>query len=90
MLEIWKGRFDEYSEEWLLRYAHLRAIEWLGSPLFVGQVIAPPLLVFLPAWMVILALISLSWAWRLVRYRMLGIWLVNLPCELAEAQLKSD
>ena len=77
MLNFWRGRFDQYSEEWLFRLSWARAVEWCGLPLFVAQPIAPIFLVYFPAWAIIGAVIVLSWAWRLIRYRLLGIRLVE-------------
>jgi hypothetical protein len=75
--DLWKGDFHAYSEEWLFRFAYVRAIEWCGLPLFATQPIAPVALVFFPAWTVIAAVFTLSWAWRPVRYRLLGVRVIN-------------
>ena len=71
--DLWKGELDGYSEEWLFRFAYVRAIEWAGLPLFATQPIAPVALVFFPAWTVIAAVLTLSWALRPTRYRLLGV-----------------
>jgi hypothetical protein len=73
VLDLWNGKFDRYSEEWLFQYAHLRAIEWSALPGFVAQPIAPLALIFLPAWIIIITLVVSGWARRLVRYRLIGI-----------------
>jgi hypothetical protein len=71
--DLWKGDFHVYNEEWLFRFAHIRAIEWCGLPLFAMQPIAPVALVWFPAWAVIAAVLALSWVWIPIRYRLLGV-----------------
>lgn len=84
-MELWKGRFDQYDEESLLRIAYLRAVEWLGLSLFLAQPIAPILMIFFPAGAVIAGVILFSWGWALVRYRLLGIHFVIIwPKRLVE------
>lgn len=71
--DLWKGDFHAYSDEWLFRFGHVRAIEWCALPLFAMQPIAPLALVWFPAWAVIAAVLALSWAWMPIRYRLLGV-----------------
>lgn len=73
MFSLWKGKFDEYSEEWLFRFSHVRAIEWCGMPLFISQPLVPIGLIFFPAWPFVLIVVTASWAWRAVRYRLIGV-----------------
>jgi hypothetical protein len=85
LLGIFKGRFEEYEEGWLVTYAYLRASEWLGLPLFLAQPIAPILLIFFPALFVILGVVLLSWAWSFVRYRIAGVQLfIVWPSKFSE------
>lgn len=65
---------DEVPEELNIRFAYMKAIEWVSLPLFLGQVIAPLLLLLLiPWWIVALSILFLQWCWILARYRLLGI-----------------
>lgn len=64
---------DEEKERWTL----LRAIEWGKWPLFVAQPFAPLLLVILPWWVVIAALVAATWLWSAVRYRLVSVGLLR-------------
>jgi hypothetical protein len=90
MMDLWRGRFDQYEEEWLLRYAYLRAVEWLGLPLFAAQPIVPMLLLFFPVWPVLVGLLLLCWPWAFVRYRLLGIRPKRGESKLISVELRNS
>jgi hypothetical protein len=61
---MWKP--SEHSDDDNLRWAHLRAMEWITWPLFISQPLVPILLYFYPwPWVVGLVLL-ITFAWRLV------------------------
>jgi|SRR6516164_934128 hypothetical protein len=57
---------DEHSLEENLRWALLRAMEWLTWPNFISQPIVPILLYFYPWPWVIGSVVLISFAWRMV------------------------
>jgi hypothetical protein len=61
---LWKP--DEHSLEENLRWAHLRAMEWLTWPNFISQPIVPILLYFYPWPWVIGSVVLISFPWRMV------------------------
>ncbi|MBZ5555342.1 MAG: tetratricopeptide repeat protein [Acidobacteriia bacterium] len=68
---------DHSSEEnhlWLFA----RAIEWADWPLFALQSVAPFLLLVLPVYVVIVAIVCLNCLWWLIRYRTMSLLLVDL------------
>jgi hypothetical protein len=67
-----------YTDEENLKWCWLRAIEWGECPLFLGQLIGPIMLFVFPWWSVLLAVVILTWAWALVRYRFVSIGLGGL------------
>ena len=67
-----------HSDQENLRYAWLRAVEWGRWPLFVSQSIAPILFIFFPWWEVTLTIFVLNLLWSFIRYRYVGLFLVNM------------
>jgi hypothetical protein len=59
----------EHSDEENLRWSYLRAIEWGRWPIFVSQIYAPVLLLFLPWQAVVIAVILTNILWAIfIRY----------------------
>ena len=56
---------SEHSNDENVRWAWLRAVEWLGWPEFLTQPIVPVLLYFYPLSVVFWALAGVSFLWRL-------------------------
>jgi hypothetical protein len=64
---------DEAPDELNFRFSNLKAMEWCNLPLFLAQVIAPLLMLWLPWWSIALGTWVLQLCWNTVRYRLLGI-----------------
>jgi hypothetical protein len=64
---------NEVSDDMNVRFAYLKAIEWLSLPLFAAQPVAPILLLWFPFWTVAVGVLVLRWFWNFVRYRLIGI-----------------
>ena len=61
-IDMWNAA--SHSDEENLRWAWLRAVEWMGWPTFLSQVFAPVLLIFYPWHWVLGGLIVTHFAWR--------------------------
>jgi hypothetical protein len=60
--EVWKP--TEHSSDENVRWSWLRAVEWIGWPLFLSQPIVPVLLYFYSWPVVIGAVVVVAFAWR--------------------------
>jgi len=65
-MSIWMWKPDEHSLEENLRWAHLRAMEWLTWPGFISQPLVPILLYFYPWPWVVGSVVLISFAWRMI------------------------
>ncbi len=64
----------EHTDEENLRWSYLRAIEWGRWPIFVSQIYAPMLLLFLPWQAVVVAVVLSNIFWAIfIRYRHVSI-----------------
>jgi hypothetical protein len=78
-LMIWNP--TKHSDEENLKWCWLRAVEWGRWPIFLSQVIAPPLLIFLSWKYVVLGFVAGNIAWALlVRYRFVNVALAYIGC----------
>jgi hypothetical protein len=64
----------EHSNEENLRWTYLRAIEWGRWPIFVSQIYAPILLLFLPWRAVVIAVVLSNILWAIfIRYHYVSV-----------------
>jgi len=69
----------EHSDEENLRWAWLRAVEWINWPLFISQPIVPVLLYFFDWSPIVVSAVLISYLWRLVvPQRFVSVGLANL------------
>jgi hypothetical protein len=81
---MWKPA--EHSDDDNLRWAHLRAMEWLTWPGFISQPLVPILLYFYPWPWVVGSVVLISFAWRMVvapvivfpQLATAGVWFAKL------------
>jgi len=64
---------SERSREENLRWCWLRAVEWGRLPLFLSQLFAPPLLLFVPWYYVVPGFFLLNLMWAGIRYKFINI-----------------
>ena len=60
---VWDA--SKYPVELNTQWAKLRAIEWIGWPLFVTQPLVPMMLYFYPWYWIVISLISITFLWRI-------------------------
>jgi hypothetical protein len=68
-----------HTDEENLRWAWLRAVEWRDWPVFLSQVLVPPLLCLYPWAWVLGGLVVLTIAWR----ALVATWWVSMVADLA-------
>ena len=67
--------FDNYTNEELSRFAHLRALEWCSWPLFLSHAIAPILLAATQSWVVLAAVLVINFFWHSICDRFIQVGL---------------
>jgi hypothetical protein len=72
--------FSTWTEEEIKHWCWLRAIEWDAFPAYLSQLLAPPLFIFFPWYLVILAVFIFGALWCIVRIGFVSVALANFAC----------
>ena len=73
--------FDNYTNEELSSFAHLRALEWCSWPIFLSHAIAPILLAATQSWVVLAAVLVINFFWHSI----CGVFIFRLRWPAAAA-----
>ena len=72
--------FTGYTEEEMIRWLWLRAVEWESFPAFISQPIAPILFIFFPWYYVLLVIFVLGVLWCFIRYSFVSVTAAAVAC----------
>jgi hypothetical protein len=67
--------FENYTNEELAKFAHIRALEWFAWPIFLSYSIAPILLAATQSWVVLAAVLIINFFWHFICHRFVHVGL---------------
>ena len=73
---------SEHSFDENAAWARLRAIEWKALPAFISQPIVPVLLLGFNWYLIMMGIISVAFAWRALRWRLISVPAASLAAIL--------
>src|SRR6266851_10288547 len=73
-------KFEGYTNDEVVRWAWLRAVEWGAFPAYVSQLVAPILFMSYPWYFVLIGVFVLGIIWLPVRYAFVSVHLANTAC----------
>lgn len=65
--------FENYTNEELEKFAHLRALEWFSWPIFLSHSIVPVLLAATQSWLVIVIALVIDFVWHFICNRFIDV-----------------
>jgi hypothetical protein len=75
-----KMKFEGFTDDEIVKWAWLRAIEWGAFPAYLSQLIAPILFVFIPWYCVLVGVVIAGMLWLPARYTFVSVNLAAAAC----------